>query len=54
MRQQPRSDQITLDGLGSSTATQRSIVSPRATFGIETAAVGPSPRQLSDAAATQD
>ena len=46
--------QVTLDGLGSAAATQRWTVSPRATFGIESAAVGPSLRQQSDAATTQD
>jgi hypothetical protein len=37
-RQQPRSYQVTLDGLGTAAATQRWTVSPRATFGIESAA----------------
>jgi hypothetical protein len=54
LRQQPRSYRVTLDGLGSAAATQRSMVSLRATVGIESAAVGPSLRQLSDAATTQD
>jgi hypothetical protein len=34
----PRSYQVTLDGLGTAAATQRWTVSPRATFGIESAA----------------
>jgi hypothetical protein len=36
--QRPRSYQVTLDGLGTAAATQRWKVSPRATFGIESAA----------------
>jgi hypothetical protein len=48
-RQLPSSYQVTLDGLGSATATQRWQVSPRATCGIESAVADPSLRRTADA-----